>query len=418
LQGKRVIAQERSLEQNELKLTGLVSVAPVGYLKTRNRIYQHVFDQKWVTDNIHATTVQKVAVVMTIVALAAIVTSAFLYWRAQNQATEVLAQTYTQGFLESGSPEVRITNLAGLFELGGEYQQQARELFFGQAEEVQLALFKLVNPQNVGNELVSVVEGVYQYAPDDQPGNALLAAMSESLSQVAASGAPSLATEIEFWLQARDLAAEGQDEPAVTLFDRVIEQSLNRDHENAAALIDRARAYTRIGQYEQGLESYDRVLELDVGRVETVQAAILGDEELADYWRENYDSFANLSRLIDKPTEIPVAAVSSPTFKATPFPSAISTPQISSASSPPSCDEIGQIWISPVDGMELSCVPAREFKMGSTESELSSTPGLGGLMVRCSGILPLGRTTPAKRSRVGESRPRYRWAHLPVGRRA
>ena len=72
-----------------------------------------------------------------------------------------------------------------------------------------------------------MVEGVYQDAPDDQPGNALLEVMGESLSQVAASGAPSLATEIEFWLQARDLAAEGQDEPAVTLFDRVLQQSLD-----------------------------------------------------------------------------------------------------------------------------------------------------------------------------------------------
>jgi formylglycine-generating enzyme required for sulfatase activity len=56
----------------------------------------------------------------------------------------------------------------------------------------------------------------------------------------------------------------------------------------------------------------------------------------------------------------------------TPIPGAISTPQISTGSSPPSCDEIGQIWISPLDGMELSCVPAGEFEMGSTKANRNS----------------------------------------------
>ncbi|MFN2177829.1 MAG: AAA-like domain-containing protein, partial [Anaerolineales bacterium] len=211
LRGKRIFAQERSVEQNELKLTGLVSVTPDGYLKARNRIYRRVFDQKWASDNIRATTFQKVAVAMTIVALAAILTSAFLYWRSQNQAAEVLAQTYTQGFQESASPEVRITNLAGMFGLGGDYSSQARQLFFEQSQDDQQALLQLASPQNVGDELVSVVEGLYQYAPDDKHGNDLLAVMGENLSQVAASGAPSLATEIEFWLQARELAGQGLD---------------------------------------------------------------------------------------------------------------------------------------------------------------------------------------------------------------
>ena len=62
--------------------------------------------------------------------------------------------------------------------------------------------------------------------------------------------------------------------------------------------------------------------------METVQAAIVGDEALADYWRNNNDSFTNLSRLIDKPTEIHVAIVSSPTPKPspTPIPSPTLTP--------------------------------------------------------------------------------------------
>jgi hypothetical protein len=330
LRGRQIIAQERSVEQNELKLTGLVGVTPDGYLRIRNRIYRRVFDQKWASDNIRATTFQKVAVVMTIVALAAIVTSAFLYWRSQNQAAEVLAKTYSQAFQESASPEVRLTNLAGLFGLGGDYQAQARQLFFEQSRDDQLALFQLASPQNVGDELVSVVEGLYQYAPDDKHGNDLLAVMGENLSQVAASGAPSLATEIQFWLQARELAGQGLDESAVTLFERVIEQSLNRNHENTAALFEGAEAYRRLGMFAEALTDYDRVIGLDEVMAKVVETTILGDGVFADYWRDNYDSYANLTRLIDKPTEIPIAAISSPTPK--PSPTLVPSPTLTATS--------------------------------------------------------------------------------------
>jgi formylglycine-generating enzyme required for sulfatase activity len=36
---------------------------------------------------------------------------------------------------------------------------------------------------------------------------------------------------------------------------------------------------------------------------------------------------------------------------------------------PPACAEIGQSWTSPVDGMELVCVPAGDFLMGATEND-------------------------------------------------
>lgn len=41
-----------------------------------------------------------------------------------------------------------------------------------------------------------------------------------------------------------------------------------------------------------------------------------------------------------------------------------------SSSTPPVCTEIGQTWISPVDGMILVCVPAGSFIMGATEGYL------------------------------------------------
>jgi formylglycine-generating enzyme required for sulfatase activity len=39
-------------------------------------------------------------------------------------------------------------------------------------------------------------------------------------------------------------------------------------------------------------------------------------------------------------------------------------------SQPPPCETIGQSWTSPVDGMELSCIPKGEFLMGSTYEEI------------------------------------------------
>ena len=47
LAGKQVEAEERSIEQNELKLAGLVKVSSQGFLQVRNRIYASVFDASW-----------------------------------------------------------------------------------------------------------------------------------------------------------------------------------------------------------------------------------------------------------------------------------------------------------------------------------------------------------------------------------
>jgi formylglycine-generating enzyme required for sulfatase activity len=62
----------------------------------------------------------------------------------------------------------------------------------------------------------------------------------------------------------------------------------------------------------------------------------------------------------------PSAAPSAPTTASAPAsPSA-------SAERPPACIEIGQIWISPADGVTLACVPAGTFAMGSDDTAVSS----------------------------------------------
>ncbi len=53
-------------------------------------------------------------------------------------------------------------------------------------------------------------------------------------------------------------------------------------------------------------------------------------------------------------------------------PSPFSQPSPSSqdmSAQPPACTQIGQQWVSPIDGMILMCVPAGEFLMGASEAD-------------------------------------------------
>ncbi len=68
-----------------------------------------------------------------------------------------------------------------------------------------------------------------------------------------------------------------------------------------------------------------------------------------------------------RPPETATATIkptTKPTSKPTNQPTATADPTI-----PPTCTEIGQTWISPIDGMTLVCVPAGDFLMGSTDAD-------------------------------------------------
>lgn len=58
-------------------------------------------------------------------------------------------------------------------------------------------------------------------------------------------------------------------------------------------------------------------------------------------------------------------ATRTPTITLTPAWTRTFTPTPTSTLIPPDCTEIGQEWVSPIDGMTLVCVPAGEFTMGS-----------------------------------------------------
>ena len=329
LENKQVLAEERSIEQNELKLTGLVKVNPQGMLQVRNRIYAYVFDATWVKSSMPVTPAQRLTVVTSIIAVLAIAVAGYFYYQQQNQTAEIQARTYIDNFNNSNSPDVRITSLAGLFRLGDQYTEQARGLFDSLNHDQQLALFDLTLPANVGNELVVVVGGVYQNVENTHEGNTLLKAMASTLTQSAVPSATTLTLEINTWLDGRAAATRHDYPSAISLYTRAFEYSKDRNNKNATILMERANTYTLSEQYAETLADYNNAVGIDVGKATLVQNAILENQMLADYFRENSSSYPNLSSVIAVPTKIP-----SPTFTQTSLPTLTLSPTKASTTTP------------------------------------------------------------------------------------
>jgi formylglycine-generating enzyme required for sulfatase activity len=344
LANQQVMADEQSIEQNELKLAGLVKTTPQGILQVRNRIYRYIFGENWVKESVPVSTTQRLVVVTSVIAVLAIAVAGYSYYQQQTQTAEIQAETFKNSFNNTNSSEVRITSLAGLFELEGEYTAQARELFNSLDHGQQLALFDLTTPANVGNQLVVVVRGVYQNIENTPEGNALLKAMADTLAQTAVPSATTLTLEINTWLDARDAATRRDYPSAINLYTRAFEYSQDRENENAAILMERASVYTILEQYAGALADYDKVVGIDADRATEIQNAILGNQTLANYWREHSSSYLNLSSAMTLPTGRPIPT-STPAL--TPLPTEITD----------------------VKGVEMVLVPAGEFTMGGDAND-------------------------------------------------
>ncbi len=221
------------------------------------------------------------------------------------QTAETKAHTFTDGFVTSNDPEGRLINLAGLFGLGKQYPQQARDRFFGLSPQDQLSLFALTTPQNVANELVTVIEGVYQRLQNTSQDNDLLKAMSNVLGQIAASGAPGLTTEIEFWLQGRELADTGQYKAAITLYDKAFQESGQRNRPNAGILFDRAISHTALGDYDLALADFEATITLDQDRSQAVHKQIVATPDMLALWSAQSNKYPSLSVVLPTVTPTP-----------------------------------------------------------------------------------------------------------------
>jgi len=295
-QGEEVPDDERSLDKNRLKLLGLVK-SDGGILKVRNEIYRRVFNLDWIKANTPVDWTRRIAIASTVIVLLLGGFLGYFFSRPQ-PSTEARVQTFIDTFLETASTDVRITNLAGLFQIPG-YEDQARELFFDVlTPEEQVALFEGTNPQAIGNQLIIVVQGLYTKLGDNDQDNRLLRAIAEALRQTDNVLAINLATEIEQWLQGRTYHAQGEHQQAIAAYDVAI--SLNRS--NPGTRFDRGLAYAAVDEPSKALADFEAALRLDEDWQNRVRQAVISDGQIyAALWSER-GAYQALTALVPTPT--------------------------------------------------------------------------------------------------------------------
>jgi formylglycine-generating enzyme required for sulfatase activity len=347
-EGKSVPEDERSLDQNRLKLFGLVRTEK-GLLKVRNEIYRRAFDSNWIRANTPVDWTFRFAVSSIVLSLLLIAVTVYFVYRQTQQATDVQIQLLVKNFKSTNSADVRITNLADLFDVS---EEQARQLFNELTPSEQIALFSPADPKPVADQFINVVKQVGPDLGNWDQGNTLLSAMASSLRKIDWAEANSLRAEIEQWLRGRTAYNQGQYEQAVQEYDFAI----RLDDRNPGTVFDRGLAYARQGKTAEALADMERVLSIKSDPVWQlrVQQAIVGDSRLySAAWKdkENYKAVAALI----------------PTATATPLPSA--TPRLTATvqpqSSPTTVLAQTQNRVRPQDKMRMILVPAGEFLMGS-----------------------------------------------------
>ncbi|MCB0212268.1 MAG: tetratricopeptide repeat protein [Anaerolineae bacterium] len=292
LANKSVIDEERDPIKSQLKIIGLLKVTPQGNLIVRNRIYEAVFDLQWVRSNMPKVTSSRVTLIAAFVIVIALAFGGVLFYRLQN-SEQIQAQTYTQNFIDAQSAAVRITSLAGLFQLGGQFEANAHKMFFALAPDQQLALFTdLAAPEQIAADLLTVIKGVYTHLENTNLHNDLLQAMVDNLNKIEDAFPDSrlLNSEIKAWLEGRQKTQSGENETAIAAYNRAI----NYNDQNPGVYLDRAIAYTQMEQYNEALVDLNDMLELDPNRQAQVANFIQSNPALNNYLESHQNDFPTL----------------------------------------------------------------------------------------------------------------------------
>ncbi|MBI1877237.1 MAG: hypothetical protein HYR94_03215 [Chloroflexi bacterium] len=228
-EGQGVAEDEASLDQNRLKLIGLVRTEK-GNLKVRNMIYRQIFNLNWLKAHTpSAKLIRYAAVGLIVLALAITVAMGMAIYKQFQTVVAAQAQPLLDNFDRATDPNLRLTSLAGLFNLPG-YQEDAYRRFYEELTPAdQLALFEQANPHISGPDLVTVIQGVYTSPnlENDEPHNALLQAMAQPLKQLvddpSSPGAVSLELEITQWLNGRNAYNQQEYKQAISTYNLALD---------------------------------------------------------------------------------------------------------------------------------------------------------------------------------------------------
>lgn len=281
---------ERSPAKTELRLTGLVRASALGSggpvrLEVRNRIYQTVFDLAWVRRNLPESLMRQMTIFASLLAILAFMIAGYAIYQRQIQPS----RTFMEEFQTSNSPDVKLTSLARLLELDDRPDSQGLELYSNLSHREKLSLFtELSSPQNVATELMRVISATYQENENTPAGDEILGAMNTVLGQIGAVGAPSLKTEIEFWIKGRQQANEKQNLLiAVSYYDGAWAESTTRGRPNYSVRFDRAMALIALKAYTSAFGDLQAIWEMAPERRGEIEAVIYANPGLVAFISEN-----------------------------------------------------------------------------------------------------------------------------------
>ncbi len=346
-QGKAVEEDERSLDQNRLKLLGLVR-ANGGQLHVRNNIYRAAFNAEWIKSNMPVDRTRQIAVIATAAAiLLAIALGFFIWWQGQ-RAAEALAETHVNTITNTTNPTLRLGAFANLFQLDGQ-EELALNLFNNLSTEEKEALFSNVT-DDLQPQVRDVVEGIYTTLGDNEADNAMLATMRDTLNESDQDQSRFLANEIDNWLSGRNAAADGEYESAEISYGIAI--GLNDKNPNT--YYERALVRAKMGHYADSLNDFGEALKLQPDWQERITQAIESDPDLHVASWEKQEDFPSVAAIIsqpadtptptplptetptpEQPTEIPPTATPTATLPPTDTPEPTATPSPTPTETPP-----------------------------------------------------------------------------------